>query len=104
MASYGFWGRIRVPALGAVALAGGALWWWAALRLVLAPASAGVVEGAVVVGGWGLSLLPVHCVPLASAPGVSAARRRGEGVLSGARGAVTRAWRRRRSGGVSGRS
>ncbi|GGX70320.1 hypothetical protein GCM10010358_25880 [Streptomyces minutiscleroticus] len=40
----------------------GGLWWWAVLRLVLAP-GAGVVEGTVAAGGWGLSLLPVHCAP-----------------------------------------
>ncbi|MFJ9344824.1 hypothetical protein ACIRP0_36920 [Streptomyces sp. NPDC101733] len=39
----------------------GALWWWAVLRLALAPDGAGPVEGAVAVGGWGLGLLPVHC-------------------------------------------
>ncbi|MFJ8942378.1 hypothetical protein ACIRG4_03650 [Streptomyces sp. NPDC102395] len=43
-----------------VALGLGALWWWAVLRLAVSP-GAGVVEGAVVAGGWGLSLLPVHC-------------------------------------------
>ncbi|MEU3187466.1 hypothetical protein ABZ707_25190 [Streptomyces sp. NPDC006923] len=42
------------------ALALGGLWWWAVLRLVLAPERAGLVEGAVAAGGWGLSLLPVH--------------------------------------------
>ncbi|WP_435850202.1 hypothetical protein [Streptomyces uncialis] len=31
------------------------------LRLALAP-DAGALEGAVAAGGWGLSLLPVHCV------------------------------------------
>ncbi|MEV5985642.1 hypothetical protein AB0L85_11520 [Streptomyces sp. NPDC052051] len=75
-----------------VALALGALWWWGALRLVLAP-DAGVLEGAVVTGGWGLSLLPVHCVPKARAVGAAgpdgwvrsrlrwrAARERGQGV------------------------
>ncbi|MFI9052784.1 hypothetical protein [Streptomyces sp. NPDC053427] len=78
----------------------GALWWWAALRLTLEPRAAGTVEGAVVLGGWGLSLLPVHCVPWVG---------RGKGVagrgasLRGIRTAVTRAWRRRRSGGRSGR-
>jgi len=46
----------------------GVLWWWAVLRLVLAP-DAGVLEGAVAAGGWGLSLLPVHCVPKARAAG-----------------------------------
>jgi hypothetical protein len=51
-----------------VALAFGGLWWWGLLRLVLAP-DAGVLEGAVATGGWGLSLLPVHCVPKARATG-----------------------------------
>lgn len=46
----------------AAALGLGVLWWWAVLRLALAP-GAGVIEGAVAVGGWGLSVLPVHCVP-----------------------------------------
>ncbi|MET9469089.1 hypothetical protein ABZY44_30700 [Streptomyces sp. NPDC006544] len=54
---------LRIPARLAFALAVGALWWWAVLRLTLAPAEAGPVEGAVAVGGWGLGLLPVHCVP-----------------------------------------
>ncbi|MGW4273573.1 hypothetical protein ACWEGQ_14690 [Streptomyces seoulensis] len=44
------------------ALALGAVWWWAALRLMLS-GDAGVLEGAITAGGWGLSLLPVHCVP-----------------------------------------
>ncbi|MBP2038443.1 hypothetical protein [Streptomyces avidinii] len=52
-----------MPAVSALALAVGVLWWWAVLRLVLAPAESGAVEGAVAVGGWGLGLLPVHCVP-----------------------------------------
>ncbi|WP_405823412.1 hypothetical protein OG705_26355 [Streptomyces sp. NBC_00838] len=47
--------RILLPALAL-----GGLWWWAVLRLALAPEHAGVVEGAVAAGGWGLSLLPVH--------------------------------------------
>ncbi|MCZ4085793.1 hypothetical protein [Streptomyces antarcticus] len=54
---------LRIPVAPALALTVGALWWWAVLRLVLAPAEAGTVEGAVAVGGWGLGLLPVHCVP-----------------------------------------
>ncbi|MFJ4518724.1 hypothetical protein ACIP4X_30895 [Streptomyces sp. NPDC088817] len=45
-----------------VALGLGAVWWWAVLRLLLS-GDAGVLEGAVAAGGWGLSLLPVHCVP-----------------------------------------
>ncbi|MFF4252880.1 hypothetical protein ACFY1L_16875 [Streptomyces sp. NPDC001663] len=50
------------------ALGLGVLWWWAVLRLALSP-DAGALEGAVAAGGWGLSLLPVHCVPKARATG-----------------------------------
>ncbi|MYR81950.1 hypothetical protein K7395_07485 [Streptomyces filamentosus] len=78
------------------ALVLGGLWWWAVLRLVLRPEQAGLVEGAVAAGGWGLSLLPVHVasvVPLGSSRGSGAAA-----------GRLTRAWRRRRSAGGSGRS
>ncbi len=78
------------------ALVLGGLWWWAVLRLVLRPDQAGLVEGAVAAGGWGLSLLPVHVVsvvPLGSPKGSAAAP-----------GGLTRAWRRRRSAGGSGRS
>ncbi|MEU5212979.1 hypothetical protein [Streptomyces sp. NPDC020742] len=83
-------------------LAGG-LWWFAVVRLVLWPQASGVVEGAVALGGWGLSLLPVHCVP-------STGRSEGtvrRAVVRGVRrvgAAFTRAWRRRRSGAGSGRS
>ncbi|MES5818306.1 hypothetical protein [Streptomyces sp. RG80] len=56
------------------ALGLGALWWWAVLRLAFVP-GAGVLEGAVAAGGWGLSLLPVHCVPRARAAGALAAGR-----------------------------
>ncbi|THA57136.1 hypothetical protein [Streptomyces sp. A1136] len=65
-------GPVRIPALLEAAvrwllipvvLTAGVLWWWAVLRLALEPADAGPVEGAVAVGGWGLGLLPVHCVP-----------------------------------------
>ncbi|HWU08559.1 MAG TPA: hypothetical protein VN520_19625 [Streptomyces sp.] len=42
------------------ALVLGGVWWWAVLRLLLEPEHAGLVEGAVTAGGWGLSLLPVH--------------------------------------------
>ncbi|WP_437099122.1 hypothetical protein [Streptomyces sp. enrichment culture] len=51
-----------------------ALWWWAAARLLLAP-GAGALEGAVAAGGWGLSVLPVHCLPKARADGALAAGR-----------------------------
>ncbi|MEU3315025.1 hypothetical protein ABZ716_07820 [Streptomyces sp. NPDC006687] len=46
-----------------LALAVAVLWGWAVVRLAVAPAEAGPVEGAIAVGGWGLGLLPVHCVP-----------------------------------------
>ncbi|MEU2285554.1 hypothetical protein ABZ614_27090 [Streptomyces sp. NPDC013178] len=119
------------------ALGLGVLWWWAAVRIAVAP-DAGVVEEAVVTGGWGLSLLPVHCVAKARAVGAVAAGRwraawrgqagggaagaecavggKGEGALErgsaaggggwggDARGASTKAWPRRRSGGGSGPS
>ncbi|UXX95700.1 hypothetical protein N7U49_34595 [Streptomyces sp. AD2-2] len=52
----------------------GAVWWWAVLRLALTP-HAGALEGAVAAGGWGLSLLPVHCMPKARAAGAVAAGR-----------------------------
>ncbi|MET7983947.1 MULTISPECIES: hypothetical protein [unclassified Streptomyces] len=82
----------------------GALWWFSVLRLALVP-GAGVLEGTVAAGGWGLSLLPVHCVPKTRAAGAvgpdrwrhdrrAKTRRRGGGSL-------TRAWRRRRWGGGS---
>ncbi|MEV8128238.1 hypothetical protein AB0P07_29950 [Streptomyces sp. NPDC085944] len=69
----------RTAALGLCAL-----WWWAVLRLALEP-GAGVLEGAVAVGGWGLSVLPVHCVP----------RRRAVGALDAGR------WRRALRGAVT---
>ncbi|MCX5295455.1 hypothetical protein OG898_02950 [Streptomyces sp. NBC_00193] len=74
---------LGIPVGLALALSVGVLWWWAVLRLVLAPAEAGPVEGAVAVGGWGLGLLPVHCVP---GP-VGGRRRRGAaGGLGGGAG------------------
>ncbi|MEU6477882.1 hypothetical protein ABZ858_13475 [Streptomyces sp. NPDC047017] len=62
------------------ALVLGAVWWWAVLRLALAR-DAGVVEGAVAVSGWGLSLLPVHCVPKGGAAGRTAGRGAGRGDI-----------------------
>ena len=92
---------VRIVRRGAL-LGLGAVWWWAVLRLALVP-GAGVLEGAVAAGGWGLSLLPVHCVPKARAVRVAGAVRGpaqgGVGV-----GATTRASLRRRSGGGSGPS
>ncbi|MER5756591.1 hypothetical protein [Streptomyces sp. NPDC002088] len=57
----------RIVRWGA-ALGLGVVWWWAVLRLALVP-DTGVLEGAVAAGGWGLSLLPVHCMPKARAAG-----------------------------------
>ncbi|MFF8292959.1 hypothetical protein ACF068_27560 [Streptomyces sp. NPDC016309] len=85
--------RRRVPLL-ALALVLGGLWWWAVLRLLLAPGQAGLVEGTVAAGGWGLSLLPVH---VASARGTVSVTR----TPSRAPG-LTRAWLHRRSGGRTG--
>ncbi|MET9324332.1 hypothetical protein ABZX75_29840 [Streptomyces sp. NPDC003038] len=91
--------RLLIP----LAVAVGVLWWWAVLRLALAPAESGPVEGAVAAGGWGLGLLPVHCVP---GP-VRRARRSAAGAgARAARGAeaATRASPLRRSGEESGPS
>jgi hypothetical protein len=78
------------------ALVLGGLWWWAVLRLVLHPDQAGPVEGAVVAGGWGLSLLPVHVASVVPGSPVGPV-----GSPAGRR--PTRAWRRRRSAGGSDR-
>ncbi|MFG3533139.1 hypothetical protein ACGF8B_41545 [Streptomyces sp. NPDC047917] len=110
------------------ALVLGGVWWWAVLRLALEPAHAGLVEGAVAAGGWGLSLLPVHVAATAGAgrkkagadgSGADAAwwsvlgvRWAGRWFAVGEQGAervrqiarITRAWLRRRWGGGSGRS
>ncbi|WP_328906197.1 hypothetical protein OG230_26390 [Streptomyces sp. NBC_00234] len=67
------------------ALVLGGLWWWAVLRLVLEPEHAGVIEGAVAAGGWGLSLLPVHVTASARPAGAgrrSAGAREGTGSRS----------------------
>ncbi|MFI6013806.1 hypothetical protein ACIBAG_34220 [Streptomyces sp. NPDC051243] len=77
----------------------GALWWWAVLRLALAP-EAGALEAAVFTGGWGLSLLPVHCVPKARAVGAVDPRRWVEAWRAGRAvrgGPSTKASPRRRS-------
>ncbi|MER7186378.1 hypothetical protein ABT404_44135 [Streptomyces hyaluromycini] len=51
-----------------VALGFAAVWWWAVLRIAFTD-GAGALEGTVAAGGWGLSLLPVNCVPRARAAG-----------------------------------
>ncbi|MCP3818625.1 hypothetical protein NLX86_10985 [Streptomyces sp. A3M-1-3] len=91
------WGRPAVK--WPLALLLGGMWWWAALRLAFVPGRTGAVEGAVAAGGWGLSLLPVHCVPRGRA-GRAVVRGRG---MPG-RGRTTRASRLRRSGAGSGPS
>ncbi|MFF5937434.1 hypothetical protein [Streptomyces sp. NPDC012508] len=109
--------RRRVPLVMPVWVAGGlvagGLWWWAVLRLVLVPDQAGLVEGAVAAGGWGLSLLPVHVTASAAAGGRVRAGRPGATGPHGVRGdagragegtggaQVTTASRRRRWGGGS---
>ncbi|MFJ1969019.1 hypothetical protein ACIO93_10135 [Streptomyces sp. NPDC087903] len=85
----------------AAALGLGALWWWAVLRLALVP-DAGVLEGAVAAGGWGLSLLPVHCVPKTRAAGAVDAQRWAEAWRAAAR--PTTAWPPRHSDAGSGPS
>ncbi|ROQ95424.1 hypothetical protein EDE04_1865 [Streptomyces sp. 2132.2] len=101
---------LGIPPVTALAVAMGALWWWAVLRLALAPGEAGPVEGAVAVGGWGLGLLPVHCTP---GP-LRRARRAAAEPVGGAEAEpaggvpvdepLTRASTPRRSGAGSGRS
>nr|WP_246596741.1 hypothetical protein [Streptomyces aurantiacus] len=63
-------GRVGRIGRWGLALGAGGLWWWAVIRLAFA-AEAGVLEGAVAAGGWGLSLLPVHCVSKARAVGAA---------------------------------
>ncbi|MGV9356172.1 hypothetical protein [Streptomyces misionensis] len=89
-----------------VALGCGAVWWWAVLRLALGQ-GAGVLEAAVAAGGWGLSVLPVHCAPKGRAAGAldsgrwAAAWRAGEGAADAGVGDVGVAGSR--SGEISGR-
>ncbi|MGA5556300.1 hypothetical protein [Streptomyces lavendulocolor] len=85
--------RIPLPAL-VLALVVGGLWWWAVLRLALTPGQAGLVEGTVAAGGWGLSLLPVHVASARTAP---AARTRSRLLR------LTAVWLHHRSGERSGR-
>lgn len=92
--------RLLIP----LALAMGVLWWWAVLRLALAPGESGPVEGAVAVGGWGLGLLPVHCTPRPACRARRAAVDGAEPDGAAADRAVTRASTLPRSGGGSGPS
>ncbi|MER7028672.1 MULTISPECIES: hypothetical protein [Streptomyces] len=65
-----------------IAVLAGAVWWWATARLLWWPATTGPVESAVAAGGWGLSLLPVHCVPWAGRRRPRGGGARGPGLLS----------------------
>lgn len=67
----------RRPVRWAIALLAGALWWWATLRLAMAPDRAGPVEGLVAAGGWGLSLIPLHSVTRSGSSGSSVGGARG---------------------------
>ncbi|MER5429125.1 hypothetical protein [Streptomyces sp. NPDC002588] len=84
----------------------GAVWWWAVARLAVTP-GAGALEGAVAAGGWGLSLLPVHCAARARAAGAMGTGRWRAAWAAAAEGgsgepeAATKASPRRRSGGGS---
>nr|WP_229822803.1 hypothetical protein [Streptomyces netropsis] len=89
------------------------MWWWAVFRLLVQPERAGPVEGLVAAGGWGLSLLPVHCVPWTrparrkgrwAARGEKATRSVAKTVTTATTKTVTRAWPPRRWGAGSGRS
>ncbi|MEU5306182.1 hypothetical protein ACH4YO_26465 [Streptomyces noursei] len=76
------------------ALVGG-LWCWAVCRLVLWPGSTGPVEGAVATAGWGLSLLPVHCVPWSGRRQGARADRTGRGgVAAAVEARLAEVWRR----------
>ncbi|MCZ0986563.1 hypothetical protein O1M54_14535 [Streptomyces diastatochromogenes] len=75
----------------------GAVWWWAVLRIAVG-SGAGVLEGAVAVSGWGLSVLPVHCVSKRRAVG---AVETGRWAAAWRAGDATRASPRPRSGAGS---
>ncbi|WP_073755470.1 hypothetical protein [Streptomyces sp. CB03234] len=84
----------RRVALSALALVLGGLWWWAVLRLALVPGQAGLLEGTMAAGGWGLSLLPVHVASARTPRYAPRAPREWPRYAPG----PTRAWPRRRSG------
>nr|WP_285540790.1 hypothetical protein [Streptomyces lavendulae] len=92
--------RLLIP----LALAVGVLWWWAVLRLALAPQDTGPVEGAVAVGGWGLGLLPVHCTGQIPVRRARAAAGAAGASAAGAGRGLTRASILRRSDEGSGPS
>ncbi|MET7761309.1 hypothetical protein [Streptomyces sp. NPDC005336] len=100
--------RGRRPVRWVLALALGGVWWWSVLRLAVQPGETGPVEGAFAVGGWGLSLLPVHCGPSPRTPrsdGPGGGGPPGIGGVPGGDGQrITTASSVRHSGAGSGRS
>lgn len=60
---------LRTPRRGSllrrvVGVLGGALWWWATLRLAVRPDAVGPWQSAAAAGGWSLGLIPLHAVPV----------------------------------------
>ncbi|MFI9201672.1 hypothetical protein [Streptomyces sp. NPDC053048] len=53
----------RGPGFWLLGVALGGLWCWAVFRLLTQPGRTGLAEALIATGGWGLSLLPVHCTP-----------------------------------------
>ncbi|MEU6964419.1 hypothetical protein AB0A86_32975 [Streptomyces chrestomyceticus] len=91
------------PARLAARVAAAGLWWWAVVRLTLWPGTQGIVEGAVAAGGWGLSLLPVHCVPWAERMRGRGGSGSGGGRRNRKRSGWGRGGDRERGGGSGGR-
>ncbi|MEF3117684.1 hypothetical protein RB636_31410 [Streptomyces chrestomyceticus] len=91
------------PARLAARVAAAGLWWWAVVRLTLWPGTQGIVEGAVATGGWGLSLLPVHCVPWAERMRGRGGSGSGGGRRNRKRSGWGRGGDRERGGGSGGR-
>ncbi|MEU7229268.1 hypothetical protein AB0B05_36335 [Streptomyces chrestomyceticus] len=91
------------PARLAARVAAAGLWWWAVVRLTLWPGTQGIVEGAVAAGGWGLSLLPVHCVPWAERMRGRGGSGSGGGRRDRKRSGWGRGGDRERGGGSGGR-
>jgi hypothetical protein len=54
--------QVRGRTRGVMAVMGGALWWWAAMRLAVRPEAGASWQGALAAGGWSLGLIPLHAV------------------------------------------
>lgn len=69
--------RARITVRWVVAPVMAAVWCWAVADVVARPDEVRPLEATIAAGGWGLSLLPVQCVPQsASHGGIRAWRRR----------------------------